>query len=350
MATSGDFKIEARRAEELGEIARLIATTKDERPVPPRLRELVELVGDEADPEELGARAAKDAEFTELLREVLRESRKNNKKKITIVFVVVLVTGGGAGLFTLLPDRGTTPEPGDKKVASVAPQASGSESSAPTSGSSPLSPTSVPPLSLTPPVKTSGPVATKTQGPGPQLGTTMSQARGLPGTSVNFYGTGFNACTGRRTVNVLWDGAVAESGVAIEPDGRFGVRFTVPENASVGDHHLSGQCTDDTGLTSQAIYTVSPPLVVTGTPNKLRAGQVLSVRGTNFDGCPDYGDRTVNVSIDAMGLTTTAPIKADGTVDAQFTIPPGTASNDYYVTGQCRDGGQWARGIFTVLP
>ncbi|MFI6096735.1 hypothetical protein ACIA8G_14335 [Lentzea sp. NPDC051213] len=350
MATSGDIKIEATRPADLGEIARLIATTKDDGPVPPRLRRLVEIVGDDAGPDELGALAAKDAEFTALLREVLRESRKNNKRKTTIVFVAVLVTAGGAGWYALVPDRGTTQEPDDKKAASVSSQPSGTESSSPTGGSAPLVPTLVPSKSINLPTRTSGPSPTKTPGPGPQLATTMSQARGLPGTSVNFYGTGYNGCPGRRTVNVLWDGVVAESAVPIESDGRFGVRFTVPENASVGDHHLSGQCTDDAGLGAPSTYTVSPPLVVAASPAKLRAGQVLTVRGTNFDGCPDYGDRSVNVSISAMGLSTTAPIKADGTVDAQFTIPQGTSPNDYDVVGQCRDGGQWARGIFTVQP
>jgi hypothetical protein len=348
--TSGDIKIEVTRPAELGEIARLIAAAKEERQVPPRLRRLVEIVGDDAGPDELTAFAARDAEFAQLLRDVLRESRKNNKKKTTIVFVAVLVTAGGAGLFTLMPDRGTAQDPGDTRTTTVAPQPTGDQSSAPTGSSPALEPTLVPSISIKLPTGTSGPSTTKPQGSAPQLATTVSQSRGLPGTSVNFYGTGYNACPGSRTVDLLWDGAATGETAQIEADGRFGARVTVPEGASVGDHHFSGRCKDDAGLAAQATYTVSPPLVVTATPAKLKAGQVLSVRGTNFDGCPDYGDRTVNVSLDALGMTTRVPIKQDGTVDAQFTIPPGTAANDYYVTGQCRDGGQWARGIFTVQP
>ncbi|MEU3651069.1 hypothetical protein AB0E59_47470 [Lentzea sp. NPDC034063] len=350
MATDGDIKIEVTRPVELGEVVRLIAEAKD-GPVPPRLRRLVEIVGEDAGPDELAARAAKDAEFTELLREVLRESRKNNKRKTTIVVVAVLVTAGSAGLFTLLPGRDPGRGPDGTKPAAVAPQSPSSESGVPTGSNAQLLPPPLVPSSpLTLPPRTSTSPAAKTPGPASPLAATMSQTRGLPGTSVNFYGTGYNACPGRRTVNVLWDGGVVESAVPIEQDGRFGVRVTVPENSSTGDHQLSGQCTDDAALTGQATFTVSPPLVVTASPNKLRSGQVLSVRGTNYDGCPDYGSGSVNVSISAMGLNTTASIKADGTFDAQFTIPQGAGPNDYDVVGQCQDGGQWARGIFTVLP
>jgi hypothetical protein len=380
VAENGDIKIEVTRPDELGKIARLIATTRDVESAPPKLRRLVELVGTDARPEDLGALAETDTRFAELLREVLRESVTINgdnntvvqrslftrikndwsrKKKTTFVFLFVLISVGGASLFTLAPDRGEADLPEEDKGAVVAQSSPTSLPGAPPGSSSPVVPPAAAPPSAPPNNRPGGnptqpgptnPGPTQPQSPPVQLQTTASQTRGLPGTSVNFYGTGFSSCPGRRTVNVLWDGVVTGEAVPIEPDGRFGTRFTVPENASVGQHQLDGRCTDDTGLWSRTTYTVSPPLVVTATPAKLKAGQVLSVRGTNFDGCPDYGDRTVNVSIDALGLTTRAPINADGTVDAQFTIPPGTASNDYYVTGQCRDGGQWARGIFTVQP
>ncbi|MFD4643823.1 hypothetical protein ACFWN2_41395 [Lentzea sp. NPDC058436] len=347
----GDIRIEVTGAADLGEVARLIAAARDDGPVPPRLRELVDIVGEDAGPDELETRAAKDAEFTALLHEVLRESRKGGKKRTTIVVVaVLLVTAGTLGAITLLPGR--TPEPPSENrhsaVVTTPPPDTGT--GAPTGSGAPLVPPLIPSSRTTPPTATSTSTPTKTPEPRSSLATTASQTRGLPGTSVNFYGTGYNACPGSRTVNVLWDGAVVESAVPVEQDGRFGVRVTVPESASTGDHQLAGQCAGDSALTGRTTFTVSPPLVVTASPNKLRSGQVLSVRGRNYDGCPDYGTRSVSVSISAMGLSTTAPIKADGTFDAQFTIPPGTGANDYDVVGQCQDGGQWARGIFTVLP
>jgi hypothetical protein len=378
VAENGDIKIEVTRPERLREIVRLIETAKDDQ-VPPKLSRLIGVVGRKAGTDELGALAEKDAEFAELLREVLQESAngtvvvhrsfftrvKNDwsrKKKTTVVFAfVVISTGGITGVFTLGPDRGSAETPG-AQTATASPTTGPPTGGSP-SGSVPALPSIVPapPLNLpkaipAPPVQqpnNNNPVQVqRPQGESVRLETTASQVRGLPGTSVNFYGTGFQGCPdrGHRTVNILWDGVVTGSAVPIEADGRFGVRFTVPEDATVGEHYLYGQCTDDTGLWARTTYTVTSALVVTANPAKLRGGQVLSVRGTNFDGCPDYGDRTVNVSISAMGLNTTAPINSDGTIVAQFTIPNGTTPNDYDVVGQCRDGGQWARGIFTVLP
>ncbi|PWK89269.1 hypothetical protein C8D88_102542 [Lentzea atacamensis] len=388
MAENSDIKIEVTRPAELSRIVELIAQAKKDEPVPPRLGELIEAVGKNASADELGARAERDAGFAELVREVVKESGitvngdhntvvhrslftriKNDwsrKKKTTFVFLFVVISVGGTSLFTLAPDRGTADQAGHEKDVAVSSSPSAGRPDVPPGSSSSLLPPPVPgPLNTQRNISPNIPPGGNPAPPGPgnsvpdqpppapvQLGTTVSQVRGLPGTSVNFYGTGYQGCPdrGHRTVNILWDGVHTGEAVPIEADGRFAVRFTVPENASVGEHHLYGQCTDDTGLWSRVTYTVSPPLVVTASPSKLRAGQVLSVRGTNFDGCPDYGDRTVNVTIDALGLTTRAPIRSDGTVAAQFTIPQGTASNDYYVTGQCRDGGQWARGVFTVQP
>lgn len=387
MAEKSDITIEVTRPEELSRIVGLIAAVKEDEPVPPKLGELIGVVGKDVGATELGARAEKDAGLAALLREVTRESINGNhntvvrgswftrikndwsrKKKTTFVFLFVVISVGGPSLLMLAPDRGTADQGvgAEKNIAVTLPSASAGRPEVPPGNSAPaLPPPVLPPRNLSPNVGPNLPPAGDPAPPGPgnpvpappppppaQLQTTVSQARGLPGTSVNFYGTGYQDCPdrGHRTVNILWDGVITGEAVPIEADGRFGMRFTVPENASVGEHHLYGQCTDDTGLWARATYTVTPPLVVTASPSKLRAGQVLSVRGTNFDGCPDYGDRTVNVHIDAMGLTTRVPIRSDGTIAAQFTIPQGTAPNDYAVTGQCRDGGQWARGIFTVQP
>jgi hypothetical protein len=386
VAENGGIKIEVTRPEELSKIVRLITEAGDGESTPPQLRRLVKLVGTDVGPDELGALAASDAKFARLLCDVLDESItvkgdkntvvgksfitwiKNDwsrKKKTTFVFLFVVITVGGGSLFTLMPDRGTADGANESNKANElnidgSPASSTTASALPPGGSSsprpPLLPPLVPPVNQPPggnPAPGPGPTTpgpTRAQTAPVQLATTLDQARGLPGVYVNFYGTGYKGCPGTRTVTILWDGAATGETAQIEGDGRFGARVLVPENASVGEHHFYGQCTGDAGLWARTTYTVSPPLVVTATPAKLKAGQVLSVRGTNFDGCPDYGDRTVNVTIDALGLTTRAPIKPDGTVDAQFTIPPGTASNDYYVTGQCRDGGQWARGIFTVQP
>lgn len=383
MAENGDIKIEVTRPEELGKIVQLIAAAKGDEPVPPKLQKLVGLVGTDVGPDELAALAETDTKFAELLDAVSRESVEVNgnnttvvnkpwfswikndrsrKKKITFVFLFVVISVGTGSVFTFAPDRSTAQQVGQELPTTAPPASSG----APTgSGSLPppvLPPPLAPPINPpagrpappngnpAPPQGPVNPMPTRPQDAAPQLATTISQARGLPGVYVNFYGTGYQGCPGNRTVNILWDGVITESAVPIEADGRFGARVAVPENASVGEHHFYGQCTSDTGLWARTTYTVSPPLVVTANPSKLRAGQVLTVRGTNFDGCPDYGDRSVNVSIDALGLTTRAPIRADGTVEAQLTIPQGTASNDYYVTGQCRDGGNWVRGVFTVQP
>jgi hypothetical protein len=183
-----------------------------------------------------------------------------------------------------------------------------------------------------------------------QLATTADQPSGLPGTSLNFYGTGYDGCPdyGSRTVDVLWDGYGTGITAPIEPDGRFGIRFTVPESAGTGTHYLYGRCVDG-GEWARTEFAVTPPLALTTSPTRGSAGTSVTVHGTEYGGCPDYGNRAVNVIWEGTGISASAPIEADGTFTVTFTVPA-TNPGDYYLTGQCQDGGQWTRTIFTVTP
>ncbi|MGW3999379.1 hypothetical protein ACWEF6_38300 [Amycolatopsis sp. NPDC004772] len=364
--------------------------------------------GEETLTAELAARAGADAGFARSLAELLREYRPQDvdqkaqardgdavvlngngtvvtrswftrikkvvsrNKKLSLVFLSITLSCGGT-VFLLAPhdDSGTVAtqpkSDGVTSITSTVPQAPSSVPVLPTQdlpvlpapgtgddGGNPA------PGGGTRPPLTGGQVPTG-QVPGtttpktgattaqPRLATTTDLAKGLPGTSVNFSGTGYTACPaeGTRKVDVLWDGYGTGNTVTAGPDGRFAVRFTVPESAGPGAHYLYGRCVDG-GEWSRSTFTVTPPLQVTTTPARGRAGSSVQVHGTQYGGCPDYGDRSVNVLWDGAAIGTAVPIRADGTFTATVTVPAGTG--DHYVTGQCRDGGQWARTIFTVTP
>jgi hypothetical protein len=123
--------------------------------------------------------------------------------------------------------------------------------------------------------------------------TRLDLAKGLPGTSANVYGTGYEGCD---TVRVLWDGQDTGVTTGVAPDGTFAARFTVPESAAAGTHDVHGRCAS--GESARSVFTVSAPPVVAVDPARGRAGSAVTVRGTGFDGCPDYGGGTVAVAWD----------------------------------------------------
>ena len=99
---------------------------------------------------------------------------------------------------------------------------------------------------------------------------------------------------------------------------------------------------------SAAAFTAATPLSVTVTPGSGTVGTTVTVHGTGYNSCPDYGDRTVNVLWDGFGTGTTVPIRSDGTITAHITVPSSTGLGSHYVYGQCVDSGEWARTTFTV--
>ncbi len=363
--------------------------------------------GEETLSAELAVRVGADAEFARGLAELLREYRPQDvdqkakardgdavvlngngtvvtrswftrikkvvsrNKKLSLVFLSITVTCGGT-VFLLAPhdDGGTAttrPEPGrvtsarstvpspppssvpvlpTEDLPALPPPGTGDDGGRAPEGARPPATGGRVTTGQVPVTTTPRTGATTAQ---PRLATTTDLAKGLPGTAVNFYGTGYTACPaeGSRKVDVLWDGYGTGNTVTAEPDGRFAVRFTVPESAGPGAHYLYGRCVDG-GEWSRSTFTVTPPLEVTTTPARGRAGSSVQVHGAQYGGCPDYGDRSVNVLWDGAAIGTAVPIRADGTFTATITVP--AAMGDHYVYGQCRDGGQWARTIFTVGP
>lgn len=183
------------------------------------------------------------------------------------------------------------------------------------------------------------------------LATAADQNGVLPGSSFNLTGTGYDSCPdyGHHTVNVLWDGASMGITVPIQSDGTFAARVTVPSSATAGSHYVYGQCVDG-GQWARTAFTVAAPPSVTVAPSSGAAGTAVTVHGTGYSGCPNYGDRTVNVLWDGASTGTTVPIQSDGTITARVTVPSSAAVGGHYVYGQCVDGGQWARTTFTVTP
>jgi hypothetical protein len=182
------------------------------------------------------------------------------------------------------------------------------------------------------------------------LAVTTDQNGVLPGSSFNVTGTGYDSCPdyGDRTVNVLWDGASMGVTVPIQSNGTFSAQVTVPSSAAPGSHYVYGQCVDG-GAWARTAFTVAPPLGVTVTPTSGTTGSTVTVNGTGYNGCPNYGHRTVNVLWDGASTGVTAPIQSNGTFSARITVPSSAARGGHYVYGQCVDGGQWARTTFTVV-
>jgi hypothetical protein len=95
---------------------------------------------------------------------------------------------------------------------------------------------------------------------------------------------------------VLWDGHAMGATAPIQADGTFAAHVVVPDTAGTGDHFVYAQCVDGGGW-ARTTFTVPPPPAVTTTPGTGPAGTRITVRGSGYDGCPDYGDRTVNVAL-----------------------------------------------------
>jgi hypothetical protein len=181
------------------------------------------------------------------------------------------------------------------------------------------------------------------------LAVTADQNGVLPGSSFTLTGTGYDSCPdfGDRTVNVLWDGAGTGVTVPILSDGTFVARVSVPGSAAPGGHFVYGQCVDG-GQWARTAFTVAGPLSVAVVPGSGAVGTALTVHGSGYSGCPNYGHRTVNVLWDGAGTGVTVPIQSDGTFVARVSVPGSAAPGGHFVYGQCVDGGQWARTTFTV--
>lgn len=178
-------------------------------------------------------------------------------------------------------------------------------------------------------------------------------ARGLPGIEITLRGTGYGACPdyGNRAVNVLWDGYGTGVSAPISSDGMFSTSFLIPADARPGDHWVYGQCQDG-GDWARAVVTVTAPvsLAVTLSSTTGAPGSEVTVRGSGFDTCPDYGTRRADVLWDGYATGVSVPIGADGTFTASFPVPADAAGGEHLVYGRCVDGGEWARATFAVVP
>ncbi|WP_219152370.1 FGLLP motif-containing membrane protein [Amycolatopsis sp. TNS106] len=185
------------------------------------------------------------------------------------------------------------------------------------------------------------------------LSVQSNPARSLPGTAITLRGNGYEACPdyGNRTVSVLWDGHGTGVSAPISSNGTFSTSFLIPAGTPVGDHWVYGQCQDG-GDWARAVVKVTAPvsLAVTLSSTAGAPGSKVTVRGSGFDTCPDYGTRRADVLWDGYGTGVAVPIGANGTFTASLPVPADAAGGEHLVYGRCVDGGEWARAPFSVVP
>jgi hypothetical protein len=97
----------------------------------------------------------------------------------------------------------------------------------------------------------------------------VSPRRGLAGSTVTLNGTGFSYVTGGSPAQVRWDG-VTKSSFSMPESGSFSLSFSIPGDASLGNHTISicNQCGSEFEQNASVGFRVTQPPTSTPVPPK----------------------------------------------------------------------------------
>lgn len=172
------------------------------------------------------------------------------------------------------------------------------------------------------------------------------------GSTVTVSGTGLRSCTDielcdPETVIVSWDGVQVGDPVAVASDGSITAGIPVPRSTAMGSHTIRVQNSTDAELNAATTVTVEARLSMNLTPRSGPAGSSVTLRGTGYDTCPDFGNPFVDALWNGASTGVQAPIR-DGGFEARLTVPAAAPAGDYLLYGRCADSGEYATSTYTV--
>jgi hypothetical protein len=174
---------------------------------------------------------------------------------------------------------------------------------------------------------------------------TITPSSGAVGTTITINGTVFDSYEGDN-IHIFFDAIEIENSPLVVPsEGTFAASFTIPANASAGQHWIDVWSeTTSTSMLARTSFTVSARGISLN-PIEGCVGDVVNITGSGF-----YVDRAVtlyysNLSLDQLG---TEIASSTGEFSHQFTVPVSTAG--YHQITASNDLGNEAQTQFKVLP
>ena len=174
---------------------------------------------------------------------------------------------------------------------------------------------------------------------------TLVPSSGAVGTTVTISGSVFSSYEGDN-IHIFFDTTEIEnSPLVVPPDGAFSVGFTIPADATAGQHSISlNYKVGSTTFNMENFFTVEAAALVLDVSEGY-VGTVINITGAGF-----YVNKTVNLAyfnraLNEFGTEMASPT---GRFSHQFVIP--ISSGGYHKISASNDVGNYAEIQFKVLP
>ncbi len=143
----------------------------------------------------------------------------------------------------------------------------------------------------------------------------MGTDSGTVGSDLNLSGKGFN--TNEKSIEILFDGVVVQSGITASPLGTWQSKVQIPQS-SAGEHTIDARGTTPATEIADLTFTVNPKVSIN--PSSGGVGTMVTIDGTGFFN----GESGITVIYDGLAVKTGIGANNKGFWRSNFYIPSST--------------------------
>ena len=170
----------------------------------------------------------------------------------------------------------------------------------------------------------------------------LSVDRGTVGSNLMVTGRGFNA--NESSIQVVYDGSPAQTGIVASNKGNWQITFKVPASSG-GQHTIDAGGTTPASEVEDKLFTVTPK--IDANPPSGWVGTVVGVYGSGFAN----GETNIKVTYDGGTVKTDIAADAKGSWQSSFSIPASAkGGHEIRAYGAITSENEMAAASFSVAP